>query len=68
VTRAINKGSDVKNLRGTVYFVLLALAVTSAVFALSLAGRGLEFTEYGVFLLLAAILFVASRFVGRQPR
>jgi hypothetical protein len=67
VTRVIDKASEVKNLRGTVYFLLLALAVASAVCALSLAGRGSEFTEYGIFLLVAAVLFVASRFVGRQP-
>jgi hypothetical protein len=56
------------SLSGVVYFVLLSLAVASAVFALSLAGRGLGFTEYGVFILLAAVLWVASRFVRRKPR
>jgi hypothetical protein len=56
------------SISGGIYFVLLGLAVAAAVFALSLAGRGLGFAEYGVFVLLAVVLFVASRFVRRTPR
>jgi len=53
---------------GIIYFVPLSLAVTAAVFAFTLAGRGLGFAEYGVFLLLAAILWVASIFFRSKPR
>jgi hypothetical protein len=56
------------SMSGIIYFLLLSLAVASAVFAISLAGRGLEFPEYGAFLLLAAVLWVASRFFRRKPR
>jgi hypothetical protein len=43
-------GPSVTRISGIIYFLLLSLAVASAVFAISLAGRGQGFAEYGLFL------------------
>lgn len=60
-------GGFVEGISRIAYVLLLGLAVASAVFALSLAGRGLGFADYGLFVLLAVVLWVASRFVRRKP-
>jgi hypothetical protein len=59
-------GPSVTRISGIIYFLLLSLAVASAVFAISLAGRGQGFAEYGLFLLVAAVLWIASRFFRRM--
>lgn len=47
--------------------VLLILAFAMLVVAISVAGEGLGFMEYGQFLVLAAILWGASKFFRKKP-
>jgi hypothetical protein len=55
-------GRVILNIAG---ILLLILALAIGLFAISEAGSGLEFVEYGQFLVLAAALWAASHFVRK---